>query len=419
MKILIFHQNFPGQFKSLAPALASLGHEVICIGDKNHIGSRTDWPPSIKVLPYDSPAGAGNSTHHYLQSTEAAIRRGQAVFKHLIAIKNSNFIPDICIGHTGWGESLYIKIAFPHTKVLGFFEFFYRNHGQDIGFDTEFKPTPDDYLKVPTKNAINYLALQSTDWCLTPTNWQAHTYPLEFREKMSVIFDGIDTKRIAPKGLKEISIGDLRLGADQKILTFVNRNLEPYRGFHIFMKLLGSLQKKIPDLIVVVVGGDEVSYGSRPPGGGGWRKYLLPQYESGLDMNRLHFTGRLQYHEYLDLLDIATVHLYLTYPFVQSWSMVEAMAMGKAVVGSDTSPVKEFITHQVNGLLVDFFDQDAIVKSIDELINNNVLRLKLGEAARKHIVDNYDLRTQILPKQIELVTELSRRKINLPGALII
>ena len=411
MNLLFYHQNFPGQFKSWAPAMARMGHRVVCIGDKANIGHRTDWPKTIEVRPYEAPRGAGKETHHYLQNTEACVRRGQQVFRHLLQLKSEGFVPQAAIGHIGWGESLYIKQVFPQCKVLGFYEFFYRTSGQDVGFDPEFPATPDDFLRIPTKNALNWLAFDAGDWCISPTHWQASTYPQEYRNKMSVIFDGVDTDRIAPGENVSLEWEGKSYQQGEELLTFVNRNLEPYRGYHRFMRALPEIMKARPQAKVLMIGGDQVSYGRPPHGKKGWKEHILEEVQGQLDMERVQFMGRVPYDIFLKVLQVSRAHVYFTYPFVQSWSMVEAMSSGCNVIASDTTPCREFITHGVEGTLVPFFDQNALVSATVHALAHPEHYLEHRKRARERIVRDYDLKRVCLPAQVKLLEDLLNNRL--------
>jgi len=417
VNLLFFHQNFPGQFKSWAPAMARMGHRVVCIGDRANIGHRTDWPKIIEVLPYDPPKGAGKETHHYLQSTEACIRRGQQVFRHLIDLKAQGFVPAAAIGHVGWGESLYIKQVFPQCKILGFYEFFYRTTGQDVGFDDEYPATADDFLRIPTKNALNWLAFDAGDWCISPTQWQASTYPQEFRSKMSVVFDGVDTDRIRPNASSIVEWEDKVFRFGDEILTFVNRNLEPYRGYHRFLRALPEIQRRRPEAQVLLIGGDQVSYGRPPAGKKGWKDHVLGEVKDQLDLTRVHFMGRVSYDLFLKVLQVSRTHVYFTYPFVQSWSMVEAMASGCHVIASDTAPCQEFITDGKEGILVPFFDQSCLVEAVTDSLTFPGRYLVQREEARNRIIRDYDLKRVCLPAQVKLLENLlnNRLAVGLPS----
>jgi glycosyltransferase involved in cell wall biosynthesis len=410
MNILFVHQNFPGQFKSLAPTLAKAGHKVMCFGDAHNIGKRT-WPNHIDVRPYEQPQGANKTTHHYLQNVEAAVRRGQKVFRHAYEIKKTGFSPQLIVGHVGWGEMLYLKQLFPDAKMLGFFEFYYQMRGADIGFDPEFPATLDEMLRVPTRNGVNLLMLPQVDWCISPTYWQASTYPEEFHRKMSVVFDGVDTDKITPNSAASLKLPNGKeFKAGDEVLTFVNRNLEPFRGYHVFMRALPEILAKRPNAHVLIVGDWKVSYGRPPEGKTGWKDVLLDEVKDRLPMDRVHILGRVQYDDFIKILQISRAHVYFTYPFVQSWSMVEAMSAGCMVIGSKTKPVEEFLTDGQNGVLVDFFDKQALIDAAVDGLANPQNYIQMRENARKHIIANYDLRNICMPAQLKLLEDLLNKK---------
>jgi glycosyltransferase involved in cell wall biosynthesis len=407
MKILFIHQNFPGQFRSLAPFMNKRGHEVAIMMDKKNRGDRK-FPAYIKDYSYDSPGGPGQATHHYLKPFEGNVRRGQVVFKRLIEIRNE-FIPDIVVGHSGWGELLYVKEALPNCKVLAFSEYFFQPRDADIGFDSEFPSSIDDVLRTTTRNAVNWQTLHAVDWMLMPTAWQASTHPVEFLKKSTVIFDGVDTQNLKPNPSatfttlegKEFKYGD-------EIITFINRNFEPYRGFHVFYRALPEILKQRPNAHVLMIGGGGVSYGNGPKEGGTWREKLEKEVGIHIPQERVHWTGRLEYAQLVSALQISRAHVYLTYPFVQSWSMVEAMGLGALVVGSRTSPVQEFIQSEQTGLLFDFFNQQQLVEKTVAALSNPERYAETRIRARQFIQENYDIKTICLPKQAELIENVAK-----------
>jgi glycosyltransferase involved in cell wall biosynthesis len=407
MKILFIHQNFPGQFRSLAPFMNKRGHEVAIMMDKKNKGDRK-FPAYIKDYSYDSPGGPGQATHHYLKPFEGNVRRGQVVFKKLIEIR-SEFVPDIVVGHSGWGELLYVKEALPKCKVLAFSEYFFQPRDADIGFDSEFPSSIDDILRTTTRNAVNWQTLHAVDWMLMPTAWQASTHPVEFLKKSTVIFDGVDTQNLKPnlnatfttlEG-KEFKYGD-------EIITFINRNFEPYRGFHVFYRALPEILKQRPNAHVLMIGGGGVSYGNGPKEGGTWREKLEKEVGNAIPQDRVHWTGRLEYAQLVSALQISRAHVYLTYPFVQSWSMVEALGLGALVVGSRTSPVQEFIQSEQTGLLFDFFDQQQLVEKTVAALSYPDRYKETRIRARQFIQENYDIKTICLPKQAELIESVAK-----------
>lgn len=383
------------------------GHEVAIMMDKKNRGDRK-FPTYIKDYSYDSPGGPGQATHHYLKPFEGNVRRGQVVFKKLIEIRNE-FVPDIVVGHSGWGELLYVKEALPKCKVLAFSEYFFQPRDADIGFDPEFPSSIDDVLRTTTRNAVNWQTLHAVDWMLMPTAWQASTHPVEFLKKSTVIFDGVDTQNLKPNPSatfttlegKEFKYGD-------EIITFINRNFEPYRGFHVFYRALPEILKQRPNAHVLMIGGGGVSYGNGPKEGGTWREKLEKEVGNAIPQDRVHWTGRLEYAQLVAALQISRAHVYLTYPFVQSWSMVEALGLGALVVGSRTSPVQEFIQSEQTGLLFDFFNQQQLVEKTVAALSNPERYAETKIRARLFIQENYDIKTICLPKQAELIESVAK-----------
>ncbi|HEY8117684.1 MAG TPA: glycosyltransferase family 4 protein [Methylophilaceae bacterium] len=408
MKFLFIHQNYPGQFKHLASAMAVMPeHKVFALVDEKNRHEIADQP-NLWVISYATPNGASKETHRYLHTYEGAIRRGQQTAKVALELKNKGFEPDIICVHAGWGEALFLKEVFPKATIVGYFEYFYRAEGADVGFDSEYyEYNLDDICRIKIRNSHHLLSLESCDWGITPTLWQANQLPSAYHPKISIIHEGIDTDNVKPNPEASFKVQQgPRLTADDKVITFVNRNLEPYRGFHIFMRALPKILEQCPDVHVVLVGEDNVSYGPLPKEGGSWRKKMMAEVGDKLDMRRVHFVGKVPYDRYLSLLQISSAHVYLTYPFVLSWSMLEAMAAGCIVIASDTPPVKEVVQHEYDGLLVDFFDHDALAKMTIDVVNHPDKYQFLREQARTTIIERYDLKRVCLPQQISLLNEL-------------
>jgi len=408
MKILFIHQNFPGQFKFLAPALVQQGHEVVAM-----IMQKTDlevWQ-GIKLVAYLPSHSSTPNIHPWVSDFETKTIRGEACYRAALKLKNAGFIPDVIIAHPGWGESLFLKDVWPESKLGIYCEFYYHAQGADVGFDPEF-PTKDDgeVCRLRLKNLNHLLHFEVADAGISPTHWQASTFPADFKSKITVIHDGIDTKIVAPNSNVTLTLnGNVTLTKQDEVITFVNRNLEPYRGYHIFMRALPALLKKRPNAIVLIVGGDDVSYGARPEDGKKWKDIFIDEIRPAIsiaDWQRVHFLGTIPYESFIPLLQLSTVHVYLTYPFVLSWSLLEAMSVGCAIVASDTQPLREAIAHDKTGRLVDFFDHQALAKEICQLLDNAKLRAKLGKNARAFAIKHYDLQTICLPNQLAWVNQL-------------
>lgn len=422
MRLLFVHQNFPGQYKHLAAHFgADARVEVVALGDARNIAQRPA-PPGVRRVAYQAHRSPGKETHPYLRTTEAAVLRGQAVARAALALRDRGFVPDVICAHPGWGEALYLRDVFPGSRILNFYEFYYRGEHVDVGFDPEFPASLDDRLRIRTWNMVQQSSFFAADWGISPTHWQASVYPGEMRARMSVIHDGIDTQRLRPQAESSFAFADgRRLSHADEVITFVSRGLEPYRGFHVFMRALPELMRRRPKARVVVVGGDTPSYGRKPEGAAHWREKLLAEVGGDVDATRLHFVGKLPYPDFVALLRSATAHVYLSYPFVLSWSMLEAMALGTVVVASDTAPVREVITHEVNGLLFDFFDRQALVASLCRVLDDVELRRALAHAGRASIFERYDLAEVCLPRQIELIRNVAtspvlRREDGVPDA---
>lgn len=386
MKILFVHQNCPGQFKHLAPALASEGNEVVFIGQKNK-----PTPPGVKRLEYEPHRKVTPKIHPYLAGTEAAVLNGQAVARLGFKLRAQGFVPDVMIGNPGWGETLFLKDVWPDTPLISLSEFYYNGQGSDVGYDPEFDTGPDAVLRARARSAQHLLAIEAADLAYSPTEWQKVQFPAPYHHKIRVIHDGIDTNLVKPNSQASFTLPDgTVLTAQDEVLTYVSRNLEPYRGFHVFMRALPEILKRRPDARVVIVGGDEVSYGGRPKDGGTWKEKMLA--ETGDLPDRVTFTGRIPYRDYLSLLALSSVHLYLTYPFVLSWSMLEAMASGAFVIGSATPPVEEVIEDGENGWLVDFFDVEGIAERVSDGLAQRASVSALRDAARQTVLERFELR---------------------------
>ncbi len=408
MKILFIHQNFPGQFKFLAPALVKQGHDVRAMIMQKI--QATEWQ-GVALLPYYPSRGTTPNIHPWVSDFETKTIRAEACFRNALALSDQGFQPDLIIAHHGWGESLFLKEVWPHAKLAIYCEFYYHCDGTDVGFDPEF-PASDraEPCRLRLKNLNNLLHFDIADAGISPTHWQASTFPEPFRSKISVIHDGIDTKLLVPNPHVQLTLnGNIHLTKQDEVITFVNRNLEPYRGYHIFMRALPELLKKRPKARVLIVGGDDVSYGARPKDGKKWKDIFIQEVKdkiSEADWKRVHFLGHVPYENFIPLLQLSTVHVYLTYPFVLSWSLLEAMSLGCAIVASDTAPLKEAIKHHDTGMLVDFFDTKALTKQICQLLDDPDLRKKLGMQAREFAIQHYDLQTSCLPQQLAWVNGL-------------
>ena len=410
MRILIIHQNFPGQYKHLAPALVEAGHQVVSLTPK--VEKLTKWK-GVTVIPYKIRRASAKGIHPWLTDLETKIVRAEACYTAAVSVRDQGFTPDVILGHHGWGEPMFLKDVWPDAKLGLYCELYHNNDQETVNFDPEFPNTDLDRnaLRLRLKNLNNALHFDIGDAGISPTRFQANTFPNAFRNKISVIHDGIDTELVQPNPDAVLQVNDdLNLTRDDEVITFINRNLEPYRGYHSFMRALPALLKRRPNAQIVLLGGDEVSYGTKPANGQSWKQIYIDEVRgqiSDADWARVHFLGRVPYDRFLAMMQVSRVHVYLTYPFVLSWSLLEAMSAGAAIVASDTAPVKEVIKDGETGILTDFFDTDALVEKTCALLDDAPKRAALGKAARAYIKGAYDLKTICLPRQLDWVAQLA------------
>ncbi|MFP4299913.1 MAG: glycosyltransferase family 4 protein [Spirulinaceae cyanobacterium] len=431
MIYLFVHPNFPAQFRHLATTLAKDPNNQVFFLTNRKEGRI----PGVRKLIYNPSREAKPETHHYLRSTENAILHGQAAYRRLMQLEKQGIQPDVIYAHAGWGPELFIKDLFPDSKFYGYFEWYYHAYGTDADFDINDPITPDDAARIRVKNAPILLDLASCDKGMVPTNWQKQQFPVEFQQKLSVLHDGIDTAFFRPKAdanlvlppsakpkktkgfdpnkqasdselapfaqiKQRLSQEGLDLSNATEIVTYVARGMEPYRGFPQFMEAVSLLQQNRPHCHVVVVGEDRVAYGKPLPNGLTYGQLMLQ--ELNLDLSRLHFTGWLPYDQYLQVLQASSAHVYLTRPFVLSWSLLEAMAAECAIVASRTAPVEEVIEDGVNGLLFDFFSPSEIVARVEEVLDHPDRMATMRSQARETILARFDL-AQLLPQHLAWV----------------
>ncbi|WP_298222923.1 glycosyltransferase [Acidocella sp.] len=398
MNFLFVHQNFPGQYLHLLRSLLDDNHdrpgthEIVFMTEPNK-----NYMDGVRKVTYSRPPPPPKALAPAAWEFESAALRAQAGYKGAQQIKALGFKPDIIIGHHGWGEMLNLCDVFPNVPILGYFEFYYRIQNSDVNFDPEFLMEEARFGAVRAKNTINLMAIALDQWGQTPTRWQYDTYPEWAKSKIEIIEEGVNLEQCAPEpGLhrNEIKIGPLTVTPKQKLLTFVSRNLEPYRGFHTLMRALPKILDSRKDLVVSLVGGDEVSYGAPPPNGGSWKDVMLKELKDRIDLSRVFFMGKIKYQDHLTLLKRSDAHVYLSYPFVASWSLREALACGCAIVGSDSVTVSEFIKDGVNGILTPTLDSNLLAENVLKLLNDRKLTTKLRKGARdyaeKHLgMNNY------------------------------
>jgi glycosyltransferase involved in cell wall biosynthesis len=400
MRILFLHPNFPAQFRHLAVAMAKTGEHQVVFGTARVDGSL----PGVHKEIYSSNRGVHAETHNYVKPLENAVLQGQAVHRMAENLKSKGFFPDIVYGHSGWGSTLFIKDTFPKAKLLCYFEWFYHADGSDVDFNPNESLSIDDRARIRIKNAPILQDLYSCDRGLTPTKWQQQQFPSEYHQKLTVHHDGIDTNFFQPKLNTKLVLAsrNLDLSHVEEIVTYATRGLEAYRGFPQFMETVSLLLARRPNCHVVIVGENKVFYGKKLPDGQNYRDLMVEKF--GIDLNRVHFTGWLPYDEYLQVLQASNAHIYLTYPFVLSWSLLESLSAGCLVIASNTAPVTEIIEDGINGLLVDFFSPQEICDRIEAALNNPQGMAKIRHKARSTILERYNL-ADLLPQHLDWIQQ--------------
>ncbi len=404
MNYLFIHQNFPGQYRHVVQLLASVpGNDIRFITQPND-----NAMSGVTKVTYPKDERGPVNCHAYTVEIDRAIYAGAMVADVCQKLRKDGFVPDLIVGHSGWGETLFIKEVFPDVPLLANFEFYYHARGVDVGFDPEFVSIFNEPARLRARNATNLMAFTAADWGHTATRWQHSLYPPELRPRISVLHEGIDTDRVCPNPDATFTLPATgrELSAQDEVITYVARNLEPYRGFHVFMRSLPELLNRRKNAQVVILGGDDVSYGAPAPPQSTFREMLLKELKGKLDLKRVHFLGLMDHSAYLNLLQISSVHVYLTYPFVLSWSMIEAMACGCLIVGSATPPVLEVLEDGTNGLTVDFFDTAKIAERTEYALAQAEQLRPLRAAARRLAVEQFDLKRVILPRWMALFDDL-------------
>ena len=402
MKILFVHQNFPGQFLHVAPALARRGHDVLALTVDTNPRKFDVNNARYQYTGKDIKAETFGLAVRFAEAS----KRGADAAVTAAKLRNSGYQPDVILSHIGWGEGLFLKEVWPRAKKIVYAEFFYAPYGRDTNFDPEFqKDTLMGSIWIKARTASMAVDLSDADYAVAPTRWQASTIPGVDQSRMRVIHDGVRTDLITPNAQASFEIPEknLTLKSGDEVFTFVSRNLEPYRGYHTVMRSVPKILRERRDAHVVLVGGDGLSYGTPAPGGKSWKETILDEVRDQIDPNRVHFVGFVDYARFVSLLQISRAHAYLSYPFVLSWSMIEAMSAGALVIGSNTPPVAEVIKHGENGLLVDFFDVEGWSNTIIDALARPERYAGLGAAARETAIKGYDLNSVCLPQMISFL----------------
>lgn len=416
MKIMFVHQNMPGQYRELVQWLAGTGDHQIYFLTQRKAAPSFEGVQTRVYEPHHKPAdNAYGLSKNWEESTGNGLGAARAARQ---IEKTEGFKPDIVIGHVGWGELTFFKEIWKDVPIIGLFEYYYSATGGPVGFDPAEPVSENTPFLLHARNAVPLANIETVDMGLSPTFWQRDRFPQSFHRKLYVCHDGIRTDQLKPDPKVRLKLGRLKhdLTRADEIVTFVSRNLERTRGFHIFMRALPRILKERPNARVLILGGNETSYGGKSKHPGGLRAEMEAEVGKDVDWRRVHFLGKLPYDDYQKVVQISRCHLYLTMPFVLSWSFLEAMAMEATIVASDVAPVREAITHGKTGLLVDFFNPDAFAEQVIEVLQDPEKYQRFGPEARKHVVQHYDFLTKCLPEHVAQINALVPvdKRISLP-----
>ena len=405
MRALLVHPNFPGQTVHVMRALAARrGTQVVGVGARDY-----PVPPGVTLHRYEAPPASKSPVAH-ARSFEAAVARAERVAGIALDLRRGGFVPDVIWCHIGWGDALFLKDVFPSSPMLLYAEFLYAAVGADVGYEPGKPPTVQDAIRVRGMNAPLVSAMHASDWGLAPTRWQHDRFPKWYQDRMSVVHEGVDTAVCRPDPAATFALPDgsvLRPG--DEVVTYVARNLEPYRGFPTFMRALPKLLAARPGARVVIIGGDEPGYGRKVQGFPTWREAMLAEV-GPLDPARVFFLGRIPHPDLHQLFRVSAAHVYPTAPFVLSWSVLEAMACGALVVGSDTPPVREVIEDGRNGMITSLFDPDALAGRLIDALTDRPRHAALRRRARATVEERYDLARVCLPRSLQIMDALAARK---------
>ena len=405
MKILLMHPNFPAQFLNLCLLLGPHPEcEVVYLTAK-----KEGELPGVRKVLFENAKPSHAQTHPFVHDVESAVRQGQSAYRAALQLKQQGFYPDVILGHSGWGSTLFMRDLFPRAALVGYFEWFYHARGVDLDFDPDNPLTKLGELRIRAINVPFLLDLTACDGGICPTRWQAQQFPKEFQSKLWVCHDGVQTERYVPSPGKRLCFPDLGidLPENSEVVTYVGRGMETYRGFPQFMQAMASVLKQRPQCHVVIVGAERIAYGGKKPTGyASYKEWAKSEID--LDWSRVHFTGLLPRNRYLEVLQASSAHIYLSFPFVLSWSMMEAMSAGCLLIGSNTPPVREMIVDGQNGLLVDFYDVAALAERTVEVLSRPQDFAGLRQAARQTILDGYDWH-HLLPKQLDFLQQMAIR----------
>ncbi len=380
MELLLIHQNHPGQFRDLTPALERRGHRVLGLGASPR-GQRLDYAWQAPAL----PAGLVDPL------LETNLHRAARVQGRCLQLREQGYRPDAVIAHSGWGELLYLADIWPEAVLIAYPELYATPLLLGYGFDADLgEPSPALRAQWRRGNLMGLAAVADADACVVPTRFARDTFPPHLRSRFHVLHEGIALPTTTGTTSLRLQDGTTLVKGDP-VITFASRNLEPLRGFRSFLRALPAVLAARPDTRAVIVGGTGSGYGAPSSHPGGHKGELLALLGHRLPLERVHFLPPLAHRDLLALFRISAAHVHLSYPYALSWSLLEAMASGALVVGSDNPPLNEVIQHGHNGLLVPFNDSDRLTETLLAVLADPPAFAAMAEAGRATVAARYEV----------------------------
>ena len=401
MRVLFAHTNYPAQFGAFGEWLAEQGDEVVFLTQREGARGR-----GISVLTCRDHRPSGETVHRYLRGLEKAVITGQAFARAALGLARRGWAPEAMMAHTGWGAGAFLKDVWPEAAFAAYCEWHYAWPNPDrTPWDAPARDPVDARARNRLRNAPLWLDLSAADAAFCPTEFQAAQFPEPIRRRLTVLHDGIDTDRMSPGEGGRAILARWGVPEDAEVVTSITRGMEPHRGFPETMRAIALLQRRRPRLHALIGGEDRVAYGAKLPEGESWKARMLAELD--LDLSRVHFTGLLSRDDMASVLRASDAHLYLTVPFVLSWSLLDAMAAGCLLVASDTAPVREFVTDGETGLLVPMHDPEALAARVEEALDGAEALRPLRAAARALVVERLDAKRVIWPRRRAALARLA------------
>lgn len=385
MHIVFAHSAFPAQFGSFGTWLARQGWAVTFLT----ADTEARPPEGCQLVRARERGPRTPGLHVDVRAFEIAALNSRAFGSAASSLRHDHgLVPDIVMAHSGLGVGSFSKAIWPEAHYVPYMEWFYHYPHVDRTTDAAVMDPSDARALALSRNVPALVDLAIADMALCPTRFQAEQFPEHLRGRMTILHDGVNCRYLAPDPEARFTAAGVVLPEDAQIITYATRGMELHRGFPQFMRALQRLQQTHPKLHALIGGADRVAYGAQRPEGDSWKTRMLRELD--LDMSRVHFTGLLSRADYRTLLQVSDVHVYFTVPFVLSWSLIEAMSVGCALVASDVAPVREALDHARTALLVDHDDTGQTVAALERMLANRDLARSMGAMARREAIRRYD-----------------------------